>query len=128
VKVMLDTSAYSSLMKGDELTLGVLSHSTAVYVSAIVLGELESGFRRGNRYRQNADTLDKFLSKPSVCVAPISQETAAHYAQIDMYLRQKGRPIPRNDVWIAASALENGCQLLTLDAHFREIPLLVLRP
>jgi hypothetical protein len=38
------------------------------------------------------------------------------------------RPIPRNDVWIAASALENGCRLLTLDAHFREIPVLVLEP
>jgi tRNA(fMet)-specific endonuclease VapC len=45
-----------------------------------------------------------------------------------VYLRKKGRPIPRNDVWIAAVALEHGLQLLTLDVHFREIPLLLIQP
>jgi tRNA(fMet)-specific endonuclease VapC len=128
VKLMLDTSAYAGLMKGDTSVVRVLSHSSSVFVPAIVLGELQSGFRRGTRYAENAELLERFLSKPSVRIAPISHETAVHYGQLDQFLREKGRPIPRNDVWIAASALENGCRLLTLDAHFREIPVLVLEP
>ena len=50
------------------------------------------------------------------------------YADIDQYLRKRGRPIPRNDVWTAAVAMEHGLHLLTLDAHFREIPLLLIEP
>ena len=59
---------------------------------------------------------------------PVTEETALRYAQVDIYLRKKGRPIPRNAVWIAAVALEHGLHLLTLDVHFREIPLLLIQP
>jgi tRNA(fMet)-specific endonuclease VapC len=64
----------------------------------------------------------------SVRVLHVTEETALRYAEVDGYLRKKGRPIPRNDVWIAASALEHGHHLLTLDVHFREIPLLLIQP
>ena len=97
-------------------------------VSAVVLGELYSGFRAGNRQAENAAQLAQFLSKPSVRVLNVTEETALRYAEVDLYLRKKGRPIPRNDVWIAAAALEHGLQLLTLDLHFREIPLLLIQP
>jgi predicted nucleic acid-binding protein len=50
------------------------------------------------------------------------------YAEIDVFLRKEGRPIPRNDVWIAAAAMEHGMRLLTLDAHFAEIPMLMIEP
>jgi tRNA(fMet)-specific endonuclease VapC len=125
---MLDTSGYSAMMRGDPAVARILAQSNSVMISAVVLGELQSGFRRGNRYTENSDILEEFLSRPSVHIADITQETAVQYGQIDVFLRDKGRPIPRNDVWIAASALENGCQLLTFDAHFREIPLLLLKP
>lgn len=94
----------------------------------MVLGELCSGFRAGNRWAENVALLQQFLGKPSVRVLPITYETALRYAEIDVFLRRKGRPIPRNDVWIAASALEHGLQLLTLDLHFSEIPLLLIQP
>ena len=66
----------------------------------------------------------------------ISEETKARVLvnaraqglEVDDYLRKNGRPIPRNDVWIAAAALEHGLQLLTLDTRFREIPLLLIEP
>jgi tRNA(fMet)-specific endonuclease VapC len=58
----------------------------------------------------------------------VTEETALRYAEIDVYLRKKGRPIPRNDLWIAAVALEHGLHVVTLDAHFREIPLLLIQP
>ena len=128
MKVLLDTSAYSALRRGNQLILDVLQRSDTVVVPAIVLGELHSGFRCGNRRQENTAQLRQFLSKPSVRVVNMTEETAIRYAEVDAYLREKGRPISRNDVWIAAAALEHGCQLLTLDVHFREIPLLPIQP
>jgi predicted nucleic acid-binding protein len=72
--------------------------------------------------------LARFPSKPSVRALNATEETALRYAEVDVYLRKNGRPIPRNDVRIAAAALEHGLQLLTLDRHFREIPLLPIQP
>ena len=128
MKVLLDTSAYSALRRGHQAILDVLRGSEIVAVSPIVLGELHSGFRAGNRWVENTAELAQFLSKPSVHVLKVTEETALRYAEVDTYLRKKGRPIPRNEVWIAAVALEHGLQLLTLDVHFREIPLLLIQP
>jgi predicted nucleic acid-binding protein len=128
VNVLLDTSAYSALCRGNQAILSVVQQSETIAVSAVVLGELHSGFRAGNRCKENMTQLTHFLSKPSVRVLNVTEETALRYAEVDVYLRKRGRPIPRNDVWIAAAALEHGLQLLTLDVHFREIPLLLIQP
>ena len=128
MNVLLDTSAYSALRRGHQHILDVLRRSETVAVSSVVLGELYSGFRAGNCWAENTAQLAQFLSKPSVRVLNVTEETALRYAEVDVYLRKKGRPIPRNDVWIAAVALEHGLQLLTLDVHFREIPLLLIQP
>ncbi len=128
MNVLLDTSAYSALRRGDQAILDVVRRSETIAVSAVVLGELHSGFRAGNRCAENTEQLAQFLRKPSVRVLNVTEETSLRYAEVDVYLRKKGRPIPRNDVWIAASALEHGLQLLTLDVHFREIPLLLIQP
>jgi predicted nucleic acid-binding protein len=128
VNVLLDTSAYSALRRGDQAILDVMRRSETVALPAVVLGELYSGFRAGNRWAENTAQLAQFLSKPSVRVVNVTGETALRYAEVDVYLRKKGRSIPRNDVWIAAVALEHGLHLLTLDVHFREIPLLLIQP
>jgi len=128
VKLLLDTSAYSALQRGHLPVLDVMRQAEMVAVSAVVLGELYSGFRAGIRWAENTVQLAQFLSKPSVRVLDVTEETALRYAEVNVYLQKKGRPIPRNDVWIAATALEHGLQLLTLDVHFREIPLLLIQP
>jgi tRNA(fMet)-specific endonuclease VapC len=128
VNVLLDTSAYSELYRGNQAVVDVLRRAETVGVPAVVLGELYSGFRAGNRWAENTAQLAQFLSKPSVRILNVTEDTALRYAEVDVYLRKKGRPIPRNDVWIAAVALEHGLQLLTLDVHFREIPLLLIQP
>ena len=128
MNVLLDTSAYSALQRGHLPVLDVLRRAEMVAVSPIVLGELYSGFRAGNRWAENTAQLAQFLRKPSVRVLNVTEETALRYAEVDVYLRKKGRPIPRNDVWIAAAALEHGLQLLTLDVHFREVPMLLIQP
>ncbi len=128
MNVVLDTSAYSMLRRGHKAILDVVRRSETIAISAVALGELHSGFRAGNRCAENTAQLAQFLSKPSVRVLNVTGETALRYAEIDAYLRKKGRPIPRNDVWIAAVALEHGLHLVTLDVHFREIPLLLIQP
>ncbi len=128
MNILLDTSAYSALQRGRQSVLDVMRRSETVAVSAVVLGELYSGFRAGSRCAENTAQLTRFLSKPSVRVLSVTEETALRYAEVDVYLRRNGRPIPRNDVWIAATALEHGLHLLTLDTHFREIPLLPIEP
>jgi tRNA(fMet)-specific endonuclease VapC len=95
---------------------------------AIVLGELHSGFLAGTRREENEARLRQFLGKRSVLVLDVTAETALRYAEIDALLRRKGRPIPRNDVWIAASAVEHGMRLVTVEEHFDEIPLLIIEP
>ena len=128
MNVLLDTSAYSALQRGNGPVLDVLRRSETVAVPSIVMGELYSGFRAGNRRAQNTAQLAQFLSKPSVRILHVTEETALRYAEVDVYLRKRGRPIPRNDVWIAAVALEHGMQVLTMDEHFREIPMLLVQP
>jgi tRNA(fMet)-specific endonuclease VapC len=119
---MLDTSAYSMLRRGHAGIRDTLRTAEAVYMSPVVLGELHTGFRGGTRSAENERLLGKFLLSPRVEIAAIAEETALCYAQIVHYLRGKGRPVPINDVWIAAGAMERGLRIVATDAHFREIP------
>ena len=75
---------------------------------------------------QNRNELDQFLDSPRVYTIAIDDETAEFYAQIFSELRLKGRPIPSNDLWIAASALQHGLALASYDEHFSHISGLLL--
>ena len=119
--VALDTNAYSAFRRGDADMLAVLQRATELLLSTVAVGELLAGFGMGSRPRENREALAAFLSSPRLRVVPIQMATADHYALVVAQLRRKGRPIPTNDVWIAASALEHGATLLTLDAHFSAI-------
>jgi tRNA(fMet)-specific endonuclease VapC len=93
---------------------------------ATVLGEFKAGLfptRAGDR---NRNALDVFLQKATVKVVPITDRTADIYAKVYQALRKEGTPIPQNDMWIAASALENGADLATCDEHFRHVPMLTV--
>ena len=118
----LDTSAYSQLRRGHETVLNWLAEAKRVELSITVLGELEAGFRLGQRYAENASTLSDFLDEPFVEVAHVSHKVAQRYGQLFAALRNAGTPIPTNDIWIAASAFETGAHLLTFDSDFARIP------
>lgn len=120
-RVLIDTNAYSALMSGDETIADELATHEAVLLSPIVIAELYDGFLNGSRNRENRRTLERFRVKPRTVCVPITDATADWYAEIKRILRKKGRPIPINDVWIAASCMEHGARLLSLDAHFAEI-------
>jgi predicted nucleic acid-binding protein len=120
----LDTAAYSRFKRGDPRIAGLLDSAEWVGVPVTVLGELYAGFEGGNRKRKNLAELDEFLSVPGVEVLPVDRVTAGIFGRMVAELRRRGRPIPTNDVWIAAACVFAGATLLTWDAHFRDIPLL----
>lgn len=94
-------------------------------MSAVVVGELLYGFRNGSRFEQNLAKLKGFLTQPAVELLPVTWVTADRFGLISTALRGKGRPIPTNDIWIAAHAMETGADLVSSDRHFGEIDGLV---
>jgi tRNA(fMet)-specific endonuclease VapC len=121
-KVLLDASAYSHLLRGNQLIQSEIESADHVYVSAVVIAELLIGFAKGTRSAQNKKILADFLAQPTVVQTNVTQETAEVYQQVYSGLAKRGTPIPINDVWIAAQSLEMGAKLLTCDKHFEYVP------
>ena len=121
MRVLLDSNAYSHLMRGDQQIAEVVRTADEVLLSAIVVGELLYGFRRGSRFERNAADLRSFLDNPYVSFVPVGPTTADRYSRIVAALRAKGRPIPTNDAWIAAHAMETGSDLVSADSHFEHV-------
>ena len=90
-------------------------------VSTVVAGELLFGFRNGLRYEANRRDLEDFLANPYVALLPVTLVTAERFGHIAAALRRKGRPLPTNDIWIAAHAMESGAELLSFDRHFEQV-------
>jgi len=122
----MDTCAYSRLMLGDPVLQACIEETDILMVPAIVLGELHAGFEAGNRAQENERRLQSFLELPGVRIQDVTWDIARRYAVLVNDLQQKGTPLPTNDIWIAATALEHGARLITYDAHFRKIPGLIV--
>jgi predicted nucleic acid-binding protein len=90
-------------------------------MSSIVIGELLFGFRLGALYERNASELREFLDRPQVSALPVTPLTAERFGRVAAALRRRGKPIPTNDAWIAAHALETGADLVSFDRHFEWI-------
>ena len=122
MNVMLDTNIYSAWRRGDPHVRRFIANADRVLLPAIVIGELLAAFRRGSRYQRNLDDLHEVLAHSKVFITDISMQTADRYGRIAAILRRRGRPIPSNDVWIAAAASELGAPLLSFDRHFAAVP------
>ena len=94
MRVLLDSSAYSQLMRGREQVRRIVRGAEEVLLSAVVLGELLYGFRRGSRYERNARQIRAFLDNPYVSFVPVGATSADRYSRIAASLRAKGRPFP----------------------------------
>lgn len=125
-RLLIDTNIYSFALKGDNDVVEVLRQTDEIGFSVISIGELLSGFRSGGMEKKNRKELEQFLDSPRVVVYHIDESTAEFYAQIHYSLRQIGKPVPTNDIWIAAVAFQNGLKLFTKDLHFKTIPGLYL--
>ena len=122
MKSCIDTCAYSRLMRGDTTLQHWLEKSDAIFIPAIVLGELYAGFVAGNKYNANMQQLGKFLALPGIYIQDITNSVARRYALLVKELRYTGTPIPTNDIWIAATAQDVGATLISCDNHFSKIP------
>ena len=122
-RVLLDTSAAAALLRGDQGVGAKLEKSEEVYTSIVVIGELLYGARHSTNAASNLGQVAAFAA--AIVALPADQQTADVYARIKQALRTKGRPIPDNDLWIAATAIQHGLTLLNRDAHFDEIDELV---
>lgn len=119
--ILLDTNAITALFLGETAVLDAMATADCVYASAIVIGELEAGFRGGSRYADNLAILNRFLAKPSVSILPVGRTTSECFGRVKQALKAKGSPIPVNDIWLAAQSMETGAVLVTYDSHFDRV-------
>lgn len=89
-----------------------------IVIPTIVLGKLGAGIKGGSREKENLLELEAFLATPRVSIHSLGEETAIFYAEIFAALRAAGKPIPTNDLRIAASTFKTGSILHSNDAHF----------
>ena len=121
MKIMLDTSAYVGFKRNNTELVEIIVRAELILISAIVLGELLFGFRNGTRFKKYLAELNRFLEHDSVETVPVGKTSADRYSRIAAQLRRQGTPIPTNDIWIAAQAMEHGAELITTDEHFDKI-------
>lgn len=121
MKILLDTNAYSAMARGHENVCDLVRMSERVLLSMVVMGELLAGFRGGSRFDKNRRALDDFLASPYVKDVPVTRTTADRFGRIWAGLSARRKPIPTNDIWIAAHAMKTGADLVSFDRHFEEI-------
>lgn len=118
-RYLLDTNIIIALFANEGSVRSRLEQADEVFISSIAIGELCYGARKSARTTENLERIDEFVAENTVLHCDI--ETAQYYGDIKNVLRLKGRPLPENDVWIAAIALQHNLILVTRDAHFQEV-------
>ncbi len=123
-RLLLDTNIVIDFFKGNKYIFQLLEQQEAIYIAAAVLGELLLGAYRSVNPQVKTTEIESFLTKCEVKEA--KSNTAQNYASAKASLLRKGKPIPDNDIWIAATAIQHNLLLFTSDAHFREVDGLLL--
>jgi tRNA(fMet)-specific endonuclease VapC len=118
-RFLLDTNIVIAIFAKEAKVQAHLVIASEIFVPAIVLGELYYGAHKSSRITENIAKITAFGANNTVLVS--DTETAQAYGQIKNVLRAKGRPIPENDIWIAAIAIQYNLALVTRDGHFGEV-------
>ena len=118
--VLLDTSVIVDYIRGDQRLRPQFAAAGTMYVPLVVLGELHFGAQRALRPNEALAKVREFLRIAAVLLP--DENTAEQYGQIKAELARIGRPIPENDVWIAAIARQHDLPVATRDAHFAAVP------
>lgn len=121
-KILIDTNTYSAFKNNFIEVVNVFRRVEHIGINSTVLGELYSGFKLGSKEKRNLAELNQFLDSPRVFFYAVDDTAAEIYAEIFKTLRQTGTPIPTNDIWIAATSMQHGLALFSLDKHFDLIP------
>ena len=118
-RYLLDTNVVIALFAGEPAVRENAGRAEEVFVSSVAIGELCFGARKSGRARENLARIEEFAT--GNVVLGCDTETAFRYGEIKNALRVKGHPLPENDIWMAAVALQHDLTLITRDAHFNEI-------
>ena len=124
-RILIDTNIYSHALRGFPDVVTKLKSTDEIAICAISIGELLSGFKGGEREKENRRELGVFLDSARVRVFTIDDETSEFYAEIVQNLKKEGHPIPTNDIWIGSVAMQHGLKIYSKDKHFKFIPGLI---
>ncbi|MBV8196788.1 MAG: type II toxin-antitoxin system VapC family toxin [Candidatus Eremiobacteraeota bacterium] len=125
MRVLLDTNRYGDLFENVTETVELIESAEAVFLPFVMLAELRAGFAFGRRQVENERVLRQFLSRNGVHSLFADEGTTHRYAAIYRQLRKQGTPIPTNDMWVAALALQHDLALHDRDKHFDTLPQLL---
>ncbi len=118
-RFLLDTNIIIALFGNDDSVKNRLAQAAEVFISSTVLGELYFGAHKSKQVKKNLSRLEDFASCSAVL--PCDIDTASIYGMIKKGLLEKGKPIPENDIWIAAVAYQHGLTVISRDDHFSEV-------
>ncbi|MCL5423296.1 MAG: type II toxin-antitoxin system VapC family toxin [Nitrospirae bacterium] len=124
-KIALDTDVSIKFLNGDKSIDIFISKHSEVYLPAIVVGELLFGALNSTHAEKNLARHKKLIQRAKVL--EITEATANIYAKTRLSLKKKGKPIPENDLWIAAVCIEHKVPFLSNDEHFKDIDNLLLK-
>lgn len=122
IRLALDVNRYVDFCNGVVETVELVRRANPVVLPFITVSELRSGFRLGNQAERNETALGRFLRRERVRIEFPTEVTTHVYASLFAQLRAIGKPIPSNDIWIAAIVLEHDLTLHSRDKHFDYLP------
>jgi tRNA(fMet)-specific endonuclease VapC len=118
--MILDTNALSAAADDDRALIAVLARADQIAIPVIVLGEYRHGIAQSRNRAAYENWLTDLLR--DCLVLDLTEPTTHHYANITLELKRKGKPIPTNDLWIAALCRQHSLPLLSRDRHFDLVP------
>lgn len=114
--MILDTNAVSALSTEDAALIAVLEVSQRHHLPVVVIGEYEFGLTDLRRHKALREWFNLLVAQSAILA--VDRETAKHYAAISADLKRVGKPIPSNDLWIAALGVQRGLMIVSRDRHF----------
>ena len=118
--MILDTNALSAAADRQASALVIVSEAESIALPVIVLGEYRLGIAQSRHRVSYENWLQEWIS--SVTLLDIDEETSQSYAALGLELKRKGRPIPTNDLWIAALCRQHALPIVSRDQHFDLVP------
>ena len=118
-RFLLDTNIVIALLQGDGTVLCHLDRAREVFILAVALGELFFGAAKSGRPSENTAKVERFAAGRAIVSCDL--DVVREYGRLKQRLKERGRPLPENDIWIAAAAKHHGMVLVTRDRHFQEV-------
>ena len=118
-RFLLDTNIVIAPLQGDDVVLSNLGQAPEVFIPAVVLGELFFGAATSARPAETTEKVERFAANRHIVACDL--DVAREYGRLKKRLQEKGRPLPENDIWIAAMAKLHEMVLVTRDSHFSEV-------